>query len=94
MNDLTNWEDAKKERYYDHAKDATDALRVELNRTGPRVRASSGHRASAEDELVGRYYFQSVELKRCWVATRSEQALTASTARRIRRVPGGTYKAD
>jgi len=58
-------EKAKKERYYDHAKEQLDALRAELrpDRSEELMRFRSDIEEVLKSELVARYYFQTGRAK-------------------------------
>ena len=98
MNDLDKLvEDARKERYYDHAKDAIDALRVELN--PDRAEEFKRFRPEIEQvlksELVGRYYFQSGRAEAMLGSDPAvNEALTVINGPAYQEVLAGTYKAD
>jgi carboxyl-terminal processing protease len=66
LDDLNKLEaDAKKERYYDHAKAAIDALRAELSpdRSEELQRFQNDIREVLKSEIVGRYYHQTGRAK-------------------------------
>lgn len=66
LDDLAKLEaDAKKERYYEHAKTAIDALRAELSpdRSEELERFRSDIKEVLKSELVGRYYHQTGRAK-------------------------------
>jgi len=98
LNDLNKLvEDAKKERYYDHAKDAIDALRAELD--PDRAEEFKRFRPEIEDvlksELVGRYYFQTGRAKAMLGSDPAVlEALTVINGPAYKEVLAGTYKAN
>ncbi|HEX2616221.1 MAG TPA: hypothetical protein VHL57_01700, partial [Flavobacteriales bacterium] len=62
LDDLKQLEDdAKKERYYEHAKTAIDALRAELSpdRSEELQRFRKDIEEVLRSEIVGRYYYQT-----------------------------------
>ncbi len=89
--------DAKKERYYDHAKDAIDVLRTELN--PDRAEEFKRFRPEIEQvlksELVGRYYFQTGRAEAMLSSDPAVmEALTVINGPAYKEVLAGTYKAD
>lgn len=89
--------DAKKERYYDHSKDAIDALRVQLN--PDRAEEFKRFRPEIEEvlksELVGRYYYQTGRAKAMLGSDPAvKEALTVINSPTYKEVLAGTYKAN
>jgi carboxyl-terminal processing protease len=98
LNDLDKLvADAKKERYYDHSKDAIEALRKELS--PDRAEELARFRPEIEEvllsELVGRYYFQTGRAK-AMLATDPvvKKALEVINGPAYKEVLAGTYKAN
>jgi len=90
-------ENAKKERYYEHAKEAIEALRQELNPD----RAEELQRFRPElglvlkSELVGRYYFQSGRAEAMLGSDPAViEALSVINGPAYKQVLEGTYKAN
>ena len=65
-------EKAKKERYYEHAKEQIEALRKELapDRSEELVRFRSDIEEVLKNEIVSRYHFQTGRAKAAWPRTR------------------------
>ncbi len=88
---------AKKERYYEHSKDAIDALRTQLN--PDRAEELERFRPEIEEvlksELVGRYYYQTGRAKAMLGSDPAvKEALTVINGPAYKEVLAGTYKAN
>ena len=89
--------DARKERYYDQAKGAIDALRIELN--PDQMEVLNRFRPEIEEvlkaEIVGRYYFQTGRAK-AMLATDPVvlEALRVLNGPAYKEVLAGTYKTN
>lgn len=90
-------EDAKKERYYDQAKEAIEALRVELNPDQTQLlnRFKPEIEKVLKSELVGRYYFQTGRAKAMLGTDPAVmKALEVINGPIYKEVLAGTYKAE
>ena len=88
---------AKKERYYEHSKDAIDALRTRLD--PDRAEELERFRPEIEEvlksELVGRYYYQTGRAKAMLGSDPAvKEALTVINGPAYKEVLAGTYKAN
>lgn len=90
-------EDAKKERYYEHAKEAIEALREELapDRAEELQRFRPEVGLVLKSELVGRYYFQSGRAEAMLGSDPAVlEALSVINGPAYKQVLEGTYKAN
>ena len=98
MNDLDKLvADAKKERYYDHAQQAIDALRADLSpdRAEEFRRFRSDIEEVLKSELVGRYYYQSGRAEAMLKSDPAvQEALTVLNGPLYQEVLDGSYKGN